>query len=76
MTETTEQNNHTTQIVATEKERTKDSYIHGFIILAVLASATALRLHADLDTATVSTVYGAVIGYAGGLSMKQRNGIK
>lgn len=41
------------------------------VVLVVLASATALRVANDLDTATISTVYGAALGYATGLTARK-----
>lgn len=61
-------------VQTTERERTKDSYMHVAVILLVLASASVLRVVHDLDTATLSTVYGASLGYATGLANKARNG--
>lgn len=62
-------------ITTTEKERTKDSYVHGVIVLIVILSATMLRVTHNLDVATISTVYGAALGYATGLTAsKTRNG--
>lgn len=51
-----------------------ETYTHAVIVLFVLASATALRAAGDLDTATISTVYGAALGYATGLTVRRRNG--
>lgn len=65
----------TDMITATAKEKQlsgrMDSYMHTLIVLTVLISATALRVAHDLDTPTLSTVYGAALGYATGLTMKR-----
>lgn len=58
---------------AKENSQSKtESFTHAIIVLFVLASATALRAANDLDTATLSTVYGAALGFATGLTIKGR----
>jgi hypothetical protein len=39
------------------------------VVLTVVMSATILRGFHDLDTPTLSTVYGAAMGYATGLTV-------
>jgi hypothetical protein len=50
-----------------------DSYMHALIVMTILLSATALRVAHDLDTQTISTVYGAALGYATGLTISRRS---
>lgn len=60
-----------------QDQRARDrinAYIHGAVIMAVLVSATILRVRNELDTATISTVYGAIIGYATGLTTHRSSG--
>lgn len=43
--------------------------IHAFVVLVIVLSATILRGLNDLDTQTLSTVYGAGLGFASGLAV-------
>lgn len=57
---------------ATQRKRHFEinSILHAVVIILVLISATWLRVRNQLDTATISTVYGAIIGYATGLTVQ------
>jgi hypothetical protein len=46
---------------------------HAVIVLAVLVSASVLDALGKIDTSTLSTVYGAAIGYASGLTVGRRD---
>jgi hypothetical protein len=47
---------------------------HILIVLAVVVAASILADAGKLDHASLSTVYGAAIGYASGLTVGRRNG--
>lgn len=53
---------------ATERVHKRESVTHAVVVLAVLGSATILRAQHMIDDQTVSTVYGAVIGFASGIA--------
>ena len=56
---------------AKEVQQTKTtSNAHTLIVLAIVGCATGLRVAHDLDVQTVSTVYGAALGYATGIAIK------
>lgn len=68
MTEPTERE----ELYAAERHRafTLDNFLHAIVVVLVLISATVLRIRNELDTATISTVYGAILGYATGLTVQ------
>lgn len=59
-----------TYAVARHRHFELSSVLHAVVIILVLVSATWLRVRNQLDTATISTVYGAIIGYATGLTVQ------
>lgn len=73
MTEQEQQVHEVVQAVAKETQVSArlDSYMHALIVMTVLISASLLRVANELDTPTLSTVYGAALGYATGLTMKR-----
>lgn len=48
------------------------TYMHAVVVLVVVLCATALRAAGELDVATLSTVYGAALGYATGLTVGRK----
>lgn len=56
-----------------DKRGRLETLVHAGVVLFVLGSATALRVGGQLDTATISTVYGAALGYATGLTARGRS---
>lgn len=48
------------------------SFSHTLVVVLVVVAATTLRAFNDLDTPTISTVYGAALGFASGLSARPR----
>lgn len=48
------------------------SFSHTLVVVLVVVAATVLRAYGDLDTPTISTVYGAALGFASGLSTRVR----
>jgi hypothetical protein len=53
---------------------TTASVSHLIVVIGVLISASILRAIHDIDSATISTVYGAALGYASGLIARSKNG--
>lgn len=51
----------------------KSTPVHALVVLVIVLSATILRGLHDLDTQTLSTVYGAGLGFAGGLAIGKSN---
>lgn len=51
-----------------------NSPIHAIVVLVIVMCATVLRGLNDLDVQTLSTVYGAGLGFASGLAIGNRNG--
>lgn len=47
---------------------------HLIVVLVVVISASVLRARSEIDTATISTVYGAALGYASALTLNRKNG--
>lgn len=43
---------------------------HTIVVVLIVIAATVLRGLHDLDTATLSTVYGAALGFAAGQTMR------
>jgi hypothetical protein len=48
------------------------TFTHAIVVLTVVLGASILRGLHDLDSTTLSTVYGAALGYASGLTMGRR----
>lgn len=47
-------------------------FTHAVVVLVVVVSASILGFTGKVDATTLSTVYGAAIGYASGLSVGKR----
>lgn len=48
------------------------NFSHTLVVVLVVVAATVLRAYGDLDTPTISTVFGAALGFASGLSARPR----
>lgn len=58
--------------VPSEARIDPSTFTHAIVVLTVVIASTVLRGLHDLDSTTLSTVYGAALGYASGLTMGRR----
>jgi hypothetical protein len=49
------------------------SFAHAVVVLTIIISASILSALGKVDSPTLSTVYGAAIGYASGLTVGRRD---
>jgi hypothetical protein len=50
------------------------TFSHTVVVLVVVVAATVLDAIGRLDSTTLSTVYGAALGYASGLTVATKRG--
>lgn len=50
------------------------AFSHTVVVLVVVIAATVLDAIGKLDSTTLSTVYGAALGYASGLTVATKRG--